>query len=564
MTFACILGTAWGASAQFTPTHSGVRLPLTIEEQAYIAARPVVRLGIDPAWPPFSFLDRQQQFSGIDADLFQLISERTGLRFEVIRTKSWEETDERSTAGEIDVIPSFAYTAARTKEYHFTRSYISTPVALIRRADAPFYSGLHTLSGRVLAAPLRHVTSLHLARDHPEIRQIQVPSSRDALIKVSKGDADGVVDNLVTASYIIKQEGLTNLKIAGLTDYRFELRLGVTHRDPMLFSILERALASLETREIFQIQDRWVSINVEETAHWQRISQMAIGIAGVLGFLFLVFFGWTYSLKHELRARRIVEENLRQNEEELRAKNRLLNSLNAEKDTLMSMVAHDLNGPLTAVSLSVTALADERNDNRTTELLDSAQQGLERMSRLTKNLLSANALEHGQLPVFMERGVHPAEVITRVAERYQPHSRGKQIAIHLNVDSALGMTIQADQHALDEVLDNLFSNALKFTPSGGQVVVETSTESNNLQIAIQDSGPGFKPDELPRLFGKFSRLSNRPTGGESSHGLGLLIVKRLTEAMGGKIAARNREEGGACFTLRFPLDSSLGAVKNGA
>jgi signal transduction histidine kinase len=112
-----------------------------------------------------------------------------------------------------------------------------------------------------------------------------------------------------------------------------------------------------------------------------------------------------------------------------------------------------------------------------------------------------------------------------------------------------------DAPALERVLDNLVSNAVKFSSPGGHVRVEVRQEGSAAAISVTDSGPGIPEEDRPRLFRKFARLRPRPTAGESSSGLGLYITKRLVDAMGGSIAISSPPEGGATFVVMLQAAS---------
>ena len=115
------------------------------------------------------------------------------------------------------------------------------------------------------------------------------------------------------------------------------------------------------------------------------------------------------------------------------------------------------------------------------------------------------------------------------------------------------MRIVADADAVAQVIDNLVSNAVKFTPVGGSVDVRVAAGEKTARLTVEDSGPGIPLADQPRLFGRFCRLSTQPTGGESSHGLGLLIVQRFAEAMKGTVRYEDGARGGSRFVVELPL-----------
>ncbi len=110
----------------------------------------------------------------------------------------------------------------------------------------------------------------------------------------------------------------------------------------------------------------------------------------------------------------------------------------------------------------------------------------------------------------------------------------------------------ADASALDQVLDNLVSNAVKFSPPGKRVFVSIRAAGKNIECVVRDEGPGITAADKARMFRRYGRLSARPTGGEPSTGLGLSIVHKLVRAMGGELACESNPGQGAAFTIRLP------------
>jgi signal transduction histidine kinase len=117
--------------------------------------------------------------------------------------------------------------------------------------------------------------------------------------------------------------------------------------------------------------------------------------------------------------------------------------------------------------------------------------------------------------------------------------------------------VNCDPERLREAVDNLISNAIKYSPLGGNIELSMGADAGDTVISVKDEGAGFSQADISRLFGRFQRLSAKPTGGESSTGLGLSIVKRIVELHGGRVSAESPGTGrGATFTIRLPAESN--------
>ena len=144
-----------------------------------------------------------------------------------------------------------------------------------------------------------------------------------------------------------------------------------------------------------------------------------------------------------------------------------------------------------------------------------------------------------------------AALVSEVTDANQPLASNKQQTIAVSAPPNIVTMCDADR--MREAIDNLVSNAIKYSPVGGKITVLVSHVKNNTVIRIADEGAGLSPEDLGRLFGRFQRLSAKPTAGESSTGLGLSIVKRIIDMHGGEVAADSAGPGqGSTFTITLP------------
>jgi signal transduction histidine kinase len=139
--------------------------------------------------------------------------------------------------------------------------------------------------------------------------------------------------------------------------------------------------------------------------------------------------------------------------------------------------------------------------------------------------------------------------------QYEQQAKSKNIHIFVH-NTATVSTVLADEQAVIQVLDNLISNAVKYSPHGKQVFVRVLRNAQNVRVEVQDEGEGISEADMTKLFGKFARLSARPTGGEHSTGLGLSIVKKMVEAMNGRVWCESELGKGATFIVKLPSVSA--------
>lgn len=245
---------------------------------------------------------------------------------------------------------------------------------------------------------------------------------------------------------------------------------------------------------------------------------------------------------------------------ELQEKNLLLEGLNREKNEFLGVAAHDLKNPLQTIIMNTSMIrryAERMNEQQRDELLDRVEETSRRMHDIIEKLLDANAIESGTIELKSESIALVREVRSLVQD-YMPKAAAKNITLHFEVQNE-NLCALADKNRAIQVVENLLSNAIKFSPHDKNVYVRITkselwaSHKPALYLAIQDEGPGLSDDDKEKLFGKFARLSARPTGGEHSTGLGLSIVKKLIEAMHGEIWCDSELGKGATFAFRLPL-----------
>ncbi len=266
----------------------------------------------------------------------------------------------------------------------------------------------------------------------------------------------------------------------------------------------------------------------------------------------------------ELLTRVKTHLDLKFSRDALRKNNALLEKLNREKSEFMGIAAHDLKNPLATVrwltdSLKSGALPPEKS----AETLENITLAVERMFRLVKNLLDVNAIEeaavlsgsdnHDDSPLHLpSENINLVFAAADVLANYEAQAAQKSITTTF-ANNAPNATIRINAEILSQILDNLISNALKYSPRDTTVAVKVSGNADFAQVSVQDEGVGIASEEISRLFTKFGTLSAKPTGGEDSTGLGLFIVKKLTEAAGGSVHFAPADKRGSIFRVQFPV-----------
>jgi len=519
---------------------------LTPEQARWLIDHPQIRLASDPQWPPFSFAGDRGRLVGLDVDLVRMVEQNLGRPFRRVAVPDWSEAYRMGKSREVDVLSGMSRSAEREQHFLFTSAYFTQSFGIITRLDAPFMATLGQLAGRRIAVVSDHAVTERIHRELPAAVLVNAATTSQALQLVSTGSADAVLTDLANASYVIKTNGLANLKIAGIADYHFELRFAVRRDWPELVGILDAVIAARDRAEEQALVDRWVHVDYADVARWGSVWRvLALAAGGVLLVVTAVFWH-NGRLRRELAERRRVEI-------QLRAARDHLEELNREKTHLLNMAAHDLRNPLTGLMLSLEVLdVDDPRERR--RLLDDTRHLTRHMVQLINDLLDAQTLEDGRR-IFRPERLDFRELVRASIGENQRMAARKRITLHL--DSPRACLVRVDPGALRQVVDNLLANAIKFSPAGAHVWVVARGLDGQLRLEVRDEGPGIAAGSMKQLFTKYARLNARPTGGESSVGLGLSIVRHLVEAMSGRIWCESALGRGATFFVELPVPEML-------
>jgi signal transduction histidine kinase len=230
-----------------------------------------------------------------------------------------------------------------------------------------------------------------------------------------------------------------------------------------------------------------------------------------------------------------------------------LTEFGQRKNSVLEMVSHDLRGPLAVVKSIANLLRQDMRENRTGEIehyTDIIERACSTCTNLINDLLSEEHLRSAEIYVNKIR-VNLNEQIRNVTENYEVGQIVQQtIELDLPEDPIM---MELDPIKFSQILNNLISNSIKFTPPGGSIRMKVYREEEELVLEHSDTGIGIPEELLPRIFEKRSGAGRLGLKGEESRGLGLSIVRELVELHGGSITVRSQEQESTTFTIRLPL-----------
>jgi PAS domain S-box-containing protein len=243
----------------------------------------------------------------------------------------------------------------------------------------------------------------------------------------------------------------------------------------------------------------------------------------------------------------------RQYERKIQQQNKKLKEFNTLKNKFLGIASHDLRNPLYSILSYSNILIDgsmgELN-KRQQETLGKIIHSSEFMRSLLNNLLDISKIESGQITLEKIPQDINSIVLCQV-EMSQLLANRKNIQLDFEQNDFPQLTV--DKCAMNQVIDNLISNAIKFSPKDSRVLIKTENSNNHFRFSIKDEGPGISEQDRKLVFGEFQTLSNKPTGGEKATGLGLAISKKLVHLHGGKVGLESTLGNGSTFYFELPL-----------
>lgn len=360
------------------------------------------------------------------------------------------------------------------------------------------------------------------------------------------------------------------------TDYQ-ECRIKKGHSTPLRGSSLEKILATGHPR-ILNNLDQYLKgkpssgvtrLVIEEGIRSSLACPLISG--GVpIGFLFFdscqpdayahvhveIYQHIAEQLSVIVEKGRLVSE-LAEQKATIQAKNDVLREVNCQKNAFLGMVVHDLRNPLSSIRSFLRLFITDKFGPLAAEqkmYLENMEATCAAMLELINDLLDISAIESGSFSLNFRR-VNPSEFLRNCHRSCAVLAREKSIELLLELEEDLP-ELDMDSLRIDEVMNNLISNALKFSQPKTQIVMRARKIEGRVVFSVQDQGPGIPSDEIPKLFKEFARGSVKSTAGEKSTGLGLAIVKRLVEAHSGCIWVDSEVGKGSTFSFSLAVHPS--------
>ncbi len=286
------------------------RLHLSRSEQRWLEKHPRVRVVASDQMLPLASFTAQGQLEGLSADVLSRISLRTGLKFDVVSGGSMPQQIDAVSKGRADMMAVVASSIEGSDQVRFTRPYLTNPLVLVTRSDYPGTVTLEDMIGKRLALTSGNALREVINRDYPGIHFVEAGNPTEAMALVANGSADGAVNSLIYARYLIAFQYRDRLRVTSTVGSDpLRMTFGVNRGELELYSILDKALLSISPQEMDELSNPWRSDVIIED-HWLRHRSAIIQGFGVAAVLLLVTLGWAIYLRSLIRKRAQAERAL--------------------------------------------------------------------------------------------------------------------------------------------------------------------------------------------------------------------------------------------------------------
>jgi PAS domain S-box-containing protein len=399
----------------------------------------------------------------------------------------------------------------------------------------------------ILTARLRAEEQLIQAKGALEARTAELAHSISMLSATLESTTDGILvtdehGKIITWNQKFIEIWRVPKEVIEAREHRqlYELT-GQQFADPKEFSDRIDAIYAESPAETFEVLETADGRVFERNSKIQRVEERNVGRV------------WSFREITERKRAETERELLLVSEREARERAELETRM---KDEFLATLSHELRTPLNAILGWANIVRTAENPAEIAEGLEVIERNARSQAQIIEDLLDMSRIISGKVRLDVQR-VDLLPVITTAIESVKPMAAGKEIRLTSVLDPLAG-PISGDPARLQQILWNLLTNALKFTPKGGRVHVVLERVDSHLEISVNDSGRGIAPDFLPHVFDRFRQADASSTREQRGLGLGLSIVKNLAELHGGSVSARSPgPQKGSTFTILLPVATAI-------
>ena len=529
-------------------------LNFTQAEREWIESHRVIRYVIDNDWEPLEYLSNDgTRYMGIVSSYLEKLGEKSGINFERVPTDSWGQSVARIDAGEADMYSCVSETPSRKEILNFSKPYVVMPLVFVTRNDTPFIADIGQISQQRIVLIEGYALTELMKRDHPDIDYVIVKNIYEAMDRILKEEADVYIDLLPVMSSYIQKRGFSNLKISGISEYKFAYSFALRKElGETGIAVINKVIDSIDQVERDRIYNHWVNVRYDKQIDYTLLKQ----IVAVFLIIIAASLFWNRRLSAEVAKRKEAQHALKELNKKLLVATNEAESANRAKSEFLSNMSHEIRTPMNAILGFAELLDDALEESRLKSFVKTIRSSGENLLALINDILDLSKIESGKFEI-VNRATNLRRLLNELVAVFSLQARQKGLELELEIDERLPEVVLVDPVRLRQILFNLVGNALKFTDTGHIRIalrvneVKEHLSKVDLSVSVADSGIGIAPESREKIFDVFEQQANQDVGRYGGTGLGLSISRKLATLMDGVLEVESEQGKGSCFTLTF-------------
>lgn len=519
----------------------------TREELEYIQSGQTVYVIMNEDWAPISWYDEESKsFKGIFVDILDKMKEYNGLQFELCSEEEFDKMAEKDPdmINRVLAILADDNSWAVQQKVMMTNHVVDASVVMVTKR------GIHKEDLKEdirIALPNRFYIGYVMRNELAGKNVVYYDTVQECLDAVNNGKADATYVNELVATYYLSMLEYSELFATGNSGYFENLSFAVNKdsKEPLL-SIIDKSLLCIGTNEIDQIVIQ--NSIADERFSWKGLyySNPVLTTTSIVSFV-LIVFAIIVSIQNTIEKKKKAEAELQKEFE----------TSNARTEFFM-MISHELRTPLNAIVGYLDCVAEQCSKNHEDmEYIRRSQNAARQLTDISEDMLDYTKISSNSVEL-KEELFDLKEVISFVDENVSLRAREKNLEYHFRVQNMIHEYVIGDRLRLEQVMQNILSNAVKFTPDEGVVEVELSEKSIDcgkveITFICKDTGKGMTKEFLDKICAPFNQSDKSYSRTHGGLGLGLYLTKFFVNAMNGTLTVESKLGEGSCFTVVIPL-----------
>ncbi|MFA9239177.1 MAG: ABC transporter substrate-binding protein [Candidatus Paceibacteria bacterium] len=503
---------------------------LTNEEQSYLINKKELKICIDPDWMPFEKIQNNKHI-GISADYIDIIKNKLNIPITLAPTKTWSESLNYAKEKACDIIPLIVKTQNRQKYLNFTTPYIKLPLVMAGGIEDSFIEDINQFKDKKIGISKDYAFEEILKAKYPQLNFVPVKNLKDGLEQIQKGNISGFIGNLTSIGITIQKDYIGQIKIIAKLDDNLEAGIASRKDEPLLNSILQKALDSIDLKQKEEIYNKWVYVNYQKEISYVFFNKIFALIIVLIIILVLVYRQYLLKqMNKELYKK--VEIEMKKNEEKHRIS--IQQSRMASMGEMLENIAHQWRQPLSTISVAASGIELKKELNiLNDEELDDALRHIKNATQYLSNTIEdfRNFFSKDKI----SSNINIRNTINKTIDLVSSTFAKEEITLVRNIQD---INFSSFENELIQVLMNILINAKDALENKQSklIIIKVKQHKNNIIITIKDNAGGINEDIIDKIFEPYFTTKHQFNG----TGIGLYMSKLISEKhLDGEIIVRN-------------------------